>query len=179
MIDLRFSELPSHIECGGSFYKLDTSFRTWIEFGRALSENRAAYLGIFDGAVPEGDWLGAVMEFFESRNVCPHDVPASDARALDLLTDGDMIVAAFQQAYGIDLTSCDMHWHRFKALLANLPEDTRLAKVIGYRTYETPRKGDTTDAQMKRLRRQWSLPDPDAERERDELLEWSDNALPW
>lgn len=178
MIDLRFPELPCRVEVGGRTYRLDTSFRTWIEFGRMLEERRA-WPGVFADDVPEGDWLPAVMEFFKSENPCPHGVPSQTERALDLIADGDMVVAAFQQAYGIDLTVGDMHWHRFKALLANLPESTKLSKVMGYRTYRTPAKGDTNDAAMRRMKRMWSLPEKvDAER-REAVLEWADAALPW
>lgn len=178
MIDLRFSELPFRIECDGRLYRLDTSFRVWIEFGRYLQEGKA-WLGIFADDRPEGDWLPAALEFYRSENKCPHDVPGQDTRALDILEDGDLIVAAFQQAYGIDLTSEDMHWHRFKALLANVPESTKLSKVMGYRTYTTPAKSDTNDAMMKRMRRMWSIPDPEAEKQREELLAWANEAMPW
>ena len=168
MIDLRFTELPCRVEVDGRTYRLDTSFRTWIEFGRMLEE-RKAWAGVFADDVPEGDWLPAVVEFFKSENVCPHGVPSQTERALDLIADGDMVVAAFQQAYGIDLTQGDMHWHRFKALLNGLPESTVLSRIMGYRTYE--RKKVDREAEMMRLREEWALPDEVSERQRQEALD--------
>ena len=59
----------------------------------------------------------------------PQDEPVLDYRC-----DSDYIVGAFQQAYGIDLTTEKMHWFRFRALFAALPEDTLMAKIMGWRS---------------------------------------------
>lgn len=161
MIDLRFPELPHRLECGGSLFEVETSFRTWIEFGRMLEEEHMAWFGIFKGERPEGDdWVEAAVEFYRSTNPVPRG-NSDGARALDLLADGELIVAAFQQAYGIDLTAGDMHWHRFKALLAGIPDETKLSKVIGYRLYKTPPDKppkNYNDQQMRKLQRAWALP---------------------
>lgn len=45
-------------------------------------------------------------------------------------------MAAFQQAYGIDLTREKVHWFRFRALFAALPEDTLIAKIMSWRTMD-------------------------------------------
>ena len=72
--------------------------------------------------------------------------------------DGDYVVAAYQQAYGIDLTdpSLDMHWHRFLALLRGLPGDTVLAEAMRMRGWREDRR--SMAAVNEGLRRQWSLP---------------------
>lgn len=54
-------------------------------------------------------------------------------RVYDFTVDADRITAAFQQAYGIDLSTAQLHWWRFKALFTGLPEDVGLRKVMGYR----------------------------------------------
>lgn len=56
--------------------------------------------------------------------------------AFDYRCDAPYIVAAFQQAYGIDLTTAHLHWFRFRALFAALPEDTLMAKIINWRTLD-------------------------------------------
>lgn len=158
MIDLRFKELPSHIECGGFAFELDTDFRTWIEFERILREEGRYWLGIFKGEVPSGlGWIDGALEFLLSKNATPRS-GGSSARALDYILDGDYIVAAFQQAYGIDLISCEhMHWHRFNALIVGLPDETRLAKAMGYRTWvKSDRKYED---EMRDLRSRWALPE--------------------
>ena len=45
-------------------------------------------------------------------------------------------MAAFQQAYGIDLTREKVHWFRFRALFAALPEETLMAKIMSWRTMD-------------------------------------------
>ena len=56
--------------------------------------------------------------------------------AFDYRCDAPYIVAAFQQAYGIDLTREKLHWFRFRALFAALPEDTLMAKIMSWRTMD-------------------------------------------
>lgn len=56
--------------------------------------------------------------------------------AFDYRCDAPYIVAAFQQAYGIDLTREKLHWFRFRALFAALPEETLMAKIMGWRTMD-------------------------------------------
>ena len=56
--------------------------------------------------------------------------------AFDYRCDAPYIVAAFQQAYGIDLTREKLHWFRFRALFAALPEETLMAKIMSWRTMD-------------------------------------------
>lgn len=175
MIDLRFKELPSQLESGGNFYFIDTDFRTWIQFGKMLTEEHIAWDGIFTDKIPEGEWLEAAIEFYKSENVCPHDTPYNPEKIIDYVRDGDYIVAAFKQAYNIDLTTADMHWHYFKALLSGLPEDTLLAKIMAYRSYR--KSNEDHDTTMRRLKQQWSLPDPKENEKREQLLAWAEEFL--
>ena len=78
--------------------------------------------------------------------------------ALDYVTDGPAIVAAFQQAYGIDLTRARLHWWRFKALMSNLPEETQLVKIIGFRTADlTQFQGEERERRAE-LKERFALP---------------------
>ena len=169
MIDLTRYELPSALLVGGEVFPVDTSFRMWVRFEQLLTKEGVAWGGVFLDRVPDDpEWLEAAVEFLASENATPRKSPRSGPKALDLLLDGDYITAAFQQAYGIDLTSCDMHWHRFKALLNGIPEDTMLSRIMGYRTYRKP--PDDREAEMQRRKREWALPDPlEEEREREVL----------
>lgn len=168
MIDLRRDHLPDSFVVDGERYPIDTSFRTWLK----IEESGRVDASIFTGDVPQGEWRECAEEFRESKNPCPHGVSDSGPKVLDLIKDGDYIVASFQQAYGIDLTSCDMHWHRFLALLRGLPKDTKLSEIIGYRGWKKDRRKE--DAIFGELRKQWSLPtthhDP-------KLTEWAEKAF--
>ena len=51
--------------------------------------------------------------------------------------DHALIVAAFRQAYGIDLVSLrNLHWWEFRALLQGIPDTTVLSRVMGIRAMD-------------------------------------------
>lgn len=58
--------------------------------------------------------------------------------SISFSVDADRIIAAFWQAYGIDLTKERLHWWVFVALLDNLPDDTRMMQVAHIRTRPLP-----------------------------------------
>lgn len=143
----------------------------WIEFDRRLREEGVAWFGIFAEKPPEGtDWVLPAVEFLRSPNITPRETrPPSGARAIDLVQDGDYIVASFQQAYGIDLTDplCDMHWHRFKALLDGLPEGTKMSQIISYRMWDPREMKRKHEQTMAELRAAWALPRPEDDEDDD------------
>lgn len=83
--------------------------------------------------------FSALMDFISGPPVTETKKEGKAAEAspqvLDFEQDADLIVCAFQQAYGIGLEELtDMHWWRFLALLSGLPEETRLMQTIKIRT---------------------------------------------
>lgn len=178
MIDLRFKELPTGIEVGGQFYRLRTDFRVWIQFMKMVEEDGIASVIVFEDRPPEGDWSEQIMEFAESRNETPKAGAAKGDRTMDLVLDGDYIVGAFQQAYGIDLTdpNLEMHWHRFLALLRSLPESTKLAEIMGYRAYSRSESKKKVSTAMEEAKRRWKLP-PVKTPENEAVIEWQEKAF--
>lgn len=159
MIDLRNKELPSRLEWDGGSCAIETDFRIWLTYGEMLKDGKV-YLGIFPNRkAPAGEeWQIAAFRFFQCPNEVPRATRASRTRLLDFIIDGQFIVASFQQAYGIDLTSCDMHWHRFCALLDGLPDDTKLSKIMGYRGYEPSDEKRKHSELMREQKARWALP---------------------
>lgn len=139
----------------GKEHPVRTSFRVWLRFARIAGETGVCDPSVFEGEPPVGEWAPAAVEFLRSECPTPHGMPRQE-RAFDWLLDSDYLVAAFQQAYGIDLTSTDMHWHRFLALWRGLPGDTKLAEIIGHRTWRKTNR--SPDAVRAELRDRWSLP---------------------
>lgn len=154
MIDLERRGLPDRLVVEGAEVPIDTSFRTWLRFSRLLGEG-VAWPGVFPGGEPEGDWLAPALEFLKSENPVPHDGP--EGPRLDWLADSDWLVGGFLQAYGIDLTTADLHWHYFLALVRSLPSSTRVSEVLGHRGWR--RDGRRPEAVHEELRRMWSLPE--------------------
>lgn len=173
MIDLRNRDLQDSIEFDGVTYALKTDFRVWIQFDHNIQHHKIADACVFDGKVPtDAGALKPLMEFYRSPNVTPKS-SSSTERAVDMVWDGDYIVASFMQAYGIDLTTIEyMHWHVFKALLYGLPEDTVMSHIMSYRTYSGSKK--KYDDAMRDQKRNWALPTIEQLEERRNLLEWAE-----
>ena len=175
-VDLRRPRLPRDIWCGERYGRreVETGFRTWVAFEAGLREGVASFAIFRHGFRPSGaEWVAGAREFLSPPCACPHDVPDRGDRLLDLVLDGDYVVAAYQQAYGIDLTDpgLDMHWHRFLALLRGLPGDTVLAEAMRMRGWREDRRSPSTVSGE--LRRQWSLP----ARQDAEALSWQREAF--
>lgn len=64
----------------------------------------------------------------------------NNKQPFDFVEDADLIYAGFMQQYGIDLQEEDMHWWKFMILLENLGSDTRLSRIMEYRTIDTTSK---------------------------------------
>ena len=73
---------------------------------------------------------------------------------LDYKKDAGLIYCAFLQGYGIDLFEMQgkLHWAKFLTLLNNIPDETRLAKVIGYRGMNLPAANMHNRHEIMRLR---------------------------
>lgn len=157
MIDLRLSELPDTLEVDGIDYKIDTDFRTWIRFNEDFESGVCPYY-IFKRDIPEGSYEAEAAQFLYNPNVTPRSTETPTERLLHYVLDGEYIVSSFQAVYGIDLTDpkLKMHWHRFKALLDGLPEDSKLGTIMGYRAWKKSNlKHETV---MQRQKEAWKLP---------------------
>lgn len=164
MIDLRNKVLPSKIEADGTVYELYTDFRVWLEFNRLHEEEGVISPHVLKGEPKGTEWETQALLFLSNPNSTPNYTSGSSRRGIDYIEDGEYIVASFQQAYGIDLTSCEyMHWHRFKALVIGLPSNTKMAEIIDKRMYrKSNKKPETIYAEEERA---WRLPDKNHERE--------------
>lgn len=172
MIDLRNRELPCSIESKGVTYPIETDFRRWIAWQHAYEEEGVAEFSIFHKRRPpldDREWPSAALEFLASPSATPnYSRHASGVRTLDLVLDGEYIVASFQSAYGIDLTDpgLTMHWHRFKALLGGLTDETKVGQIIGYRAWK--KSSRSHDSIMSEQREAWRLPDKGNEKAMEE-----------
>ena len=74
-------------------------------------------------------------------------------RVLDFRQDAELILAAFRQAYGIDLFQEHgrLHWLEFLALLSGIPQGTRLAEVMEIRACKVPPVTKNNHEQIKAL----------------------------
>lgn len=172
MISLKRKGLPNAIEVNGQLFFIKTDFRVWVSFPERMQHcsqgDVGRYKELFDGPAPVVS--DAVVKVLCAFYNTPCELPRttkSDGRVIDFDLDADRIFAAFWQAYGVDLTADDLHWHKFSALLAALPEDTLMCKVIGWRSY------DGKEKDILKLKRAWSLPATISEEEREAMEEFN------
>lgn len=93
----------------------------------------------------------------------------------DFETDADLIYAGFMQQYGIDLQEEDMHWWKFMILLENLGTDTRLSRIMEYRTIDITSEHLSKDQKKyyRAMQRYYDLDQPGAKdmTEREKMIE--------
>lgn len=156
---------------------IDPDYRTFVQFEAASLRVKndqdaapliTATLDKFLGAgwqleyTPQQAFDG-LMWFYRAGREEPEPVDTMGPRpplAFDYIIDGPMIAAAFQSAYGLDLTDPNtrLHWWRFQALLQGLPDECRFCRVIGWRTADlTGMKGKQL-AFYEGMKRKFALP---------------------
>ena len=107
---------------------------------------------------------GYMIEFYKAGEKAAESAAAesstapSSGLAFDYQCDAGYIVAAFQQAYGIDLTASTMHWWRFRALFLSLPEDTLMHKIMCWRTADLSGMQSEERQRYELLRGAYALP---------------------
>ena len=77
----------------------------------------------------------------------------SGPRVMDFHQDAALILAAFRQAYGIDLFQEQgrLHWLEFLALLSGIPQNTRLSEVMEIRACKVPPATKSNHEQVRAL----------------------------
>lgn len=98
-------------------------------------------------------------------NPLPPEFQKDKESSYSLKYDAEYIYSSFMQAYGIDLLEEQgkLHWFKFQALLAGLPEDTKFRQVVSIRLWKKPSKSDTEESQMRELKEIYKLPDEESE----------------
>ena len=171
MTDLLLDKLP----CEWAGRPIDADFRpmVWLN-GQALRRPESEFAQLAQEAmqrfyripIPLAESEAAFKALMEFYTAGGREAPErsdcssrhTDELALDYVIDAPVIVAAFQQAYGLDLTTQRVHWWRFKALLSSLPEETLMAKIMGYRTMDLSKLDGEMRERYAELKEQFALP---------------------
>lgn len=167
MIDLRTKGLPNSIQSlEGEPILLNTDFRLWIRFWKDLEqfnnhvvdEIDCGYLFVKDPPILDEHIVRQLELFLYNPSSTPKGDSSSE-KTLDYVEDGEYIYSAFMQLYGIDLTECDMHWHKFLALANNIVgEATLWGYARSMRGYEKPSKNWTQEKAYQKAKDAWSFP---------------------
>lgn len=157
-----YRPLPHDIDYKGRLYRLTPSFDNVLTMFKDIE-------GIPDHRVPEimGHYLlqkpssDAGLLQAVTETLFPKD-GRKHKKSMDFIQDGQLIYAAFMQAYGIDLNDQrgKLHWWKFTALLRGLPSNTRFMEVVQIRTkpMPAPTKHNAEErAQLARLKAEFAL----------------------
>lgn len=171
MLDLAGHSLIESVLVEGKAYPIHTDFRYWLRFGKIIKEAQRRTAGelffLFKGEIPDADFLKLFLDFYINPNPCPHGDKKGE-ELIDWEMDGEYIYAAFLQQYSIDLVDAKLHWHKFKALLNGLTDDTMLGKIMQWRAY------DGKDKEFLKLKNQWALPLAFTEEEKEKIKEFDE-----
>lgn len=167
MLDLKYRGLPNAIEAYGQVFLLNTDFRPWLQYPGILEEGLQELF--IDRVSPL--LTQEVVKQLDCFYMPPAELPRGSGTGVPLVDwdlDADLIYAAFMQAYGIDLITADMHWHKFLALFSALPEETLMVKIMSYRAYTGQ------DKDILELKSKWALPERLNEEEQQAVDEFNE-----
>lgn len=175
--------LPNYVIIDGIKYPIRTDFRVWLEFDNVISsqkikaENKIEILIrlCFDKnkcriAPPfSKETVSCLCDFYMCKK--PHKKSRKNdscERVFSFEYDADYIYAAFFAQYGIDLLSVPyMHWYQFSALFKGLDEDSRLMKIISWRSVDLSQISDKQKRKAyQKLKEIYALPDERSELQR-------------
>ena len=148
---------PAEVEYDGKVYPLDLSYAAFFAACDAIEDSRLSEYYRLETAleilVPgkhpvDPGLLQAIYGLVKPER------SVGGPKTMDIEQDWSLIVAAFQQAYGIDLHERkDLHIIHFMHLLSGIPKDTKLSEVVGIRSAEIPQANKHNQKQIAELMR--------------------------
>lgn len=151
--------LPTTITVEGREFLVKTDFRYWLMFDEIIKRDKVQLSDLFflfEDEIPQCDFSQELIDFYTNPNSTPNVNKESNDIVLDYQEDGEFIYASFLQAYGIDLFEVNLHWHKFKALILGLPDDTKMAQIMGMRGWKKDNRSfEKMQAENKKA---WSFP---------------------
>lgn len=174
-MNLLLDKLPDSVTVSGIRYPIKTNFRDWIKFESTIlaesdqKDKIQVMINIMNGVFPEdiGGALEAIIRFYQ----CGYSVEEKKSghstakRIYDYERDQFLIYTAFLQFYQIDLNRIEyMHWWQFRQLFLELPDESKMKKVMMYRSITINSKMSPEQkkyyAEMKRI---YALPSGSSE----------------
>lgn len=179
-MNILIDKLPESVTVCGKDCPIRSDFRTWIKVarimlkGEAKVDDIAEILKLVFLKLPPNlvESMSAIEWFF-----CPIKGEKSNKtsekreRIYDFDCDANSIYSAFYQQYGIDLTTANLHWWKFKALLDGLGEDTPFIKTVQFRSINlSDIKDKETKKFYQKMKRLCKLPDVRTAEQKEEAF---------
>lgn len=135
--------LPTKIQTANVIFEPITDFRASIDFEIMVENGEQDIFALMRPYYPKGLPKGQETAAIEAAiwlYMCGDEKKKDEfkpikknKRAYSFSVDGEAIYSDFSRFYNIDLTSEDLHWWKFKALLMGLPNDSSFKERMYYR----------------------------------------------
>lgn len=175
-MNLLLDKLPDRLLIDDKEYSIKTNFRQWIKFELVMSsqssndEKFALIQSFFDILPLDIDEVIDKMIWFYQCGDAKHSKKGSvsSKKIYDYEYDQFIIYTAFIQYYKVDLNAVEyMHWWTFRQMFLELPDESKIKKVMMYRgiTLNSHMSKEQRQfyAEMKRL---YALPDGRTEKQK-------------
>lgn len=166
--------LPETVAINGTKYRIRYGYRTMIAVEMIIYEDMSdeqkmeQSLSLFYKDIPDDTeeavrkllWFHRCGAEERSKETSKGRSKGQQYRAYDFQQDAGMIYAAFKQQYDINLhktASEDLHWWEFSALLENLSDDTKMGKVMYWRTCDINGMSKAEQRYIKKMREIFAL----------------------
>ena len=170
------SPLPSAISVAGQEYPVRTDFRVWLKFDKVMSDGGDALenaseiikLCMYPGKLPNDgtELFLKLIDFYVTdfdKEIAKRTDKTSKAfiPVINFEYDAAYIYAAFLEQYGIDLVDIEyLHWWKFQALFKGLSENSKIVKIMGYRSIDIGNIKDKKQRQLyEKLKSNYALPE--------------------
>lgn len=149
--------LPSAVSLNGRRYQLETDFRAAVAFEIMVDKGEEDIYTLMAPFYPHDfpeteDAVEAALWFYRCGEDIPKEKPKKGPRSYSFEIDAETIFADFWHYYNIDLSSEGLHWWVFRALLANLPDDSGYKQRAYYRTCDLKGLPKAEQERIKRIR---------------------------
>jgi hypothetical protein len=167
MSNILLESLPTKIQTESGTYEPITDFRASVEFEIMVEKGEEDPYKLLRPYYPNGipeqevEAAKAAIWFYQCGNEEKKDTnkPAKSTKpAYSFEVDAPSIYADFLRYYKIDLTTADLHWWKFRELLAGLPTDSAFKERVYYRTCELKGLSKNEQKRIKEIRKQIEIP---------------------
>lgn len=162
-MSLLTDRLPETVEAGGIAYPIHWDYRVGIRFEQAILAGQSdplALLHLYYPAVPQNltEAVDGMLWFYRCGETDQPEASGTfSKRTYDFDRDAEAIYTSFLQAYNIDLTRIEMHWWKFRRLLAGLPAESAFMQRVFYRTADTRGMGREQRRHIEKMRALYAL----------------------
>ena len=157
-MNVLIDRLPSAIAIDGKRYTPETDYRAAIAFEMLVdagTENLMELMRPFyPNGIPENAEAAveAALWFYRCGEELTEEKPKKKVRSYSFEMDAETIFADFWRYYNIDLSSEALHWWVFRALLAELPQDSGFKERVYYRTCDLKGLPPAEQKRIKKIR---------------------------